>query len=220
MSFSFAFRLSSYFTDRLVYQSQSIHNKDLKVILRNGNCLLDSGRANYSFGSLHLAFQHVFFATKLKHKKPKNALILGFGAGSIAHILQKDLQFECPLTGVEIDKEVLNLARRYFNLEKINNCRVYEEDAFDFLKKNKPKFDLITVDIFQEINVPDPFQSAEFLLELKNHLSSDGSVYFNFVVDNSQQQVEFERVEKQFYGIYPEAKTYRIGESNRMLVRC
>ncbi|MBL0048118.1 MAG: fused MFS/spermidine synthase [Bacteroidetes bacterium] len=218
MDYPFLFRLSSYFFDRLVYQTHSVHNAELRVMLHHNKFILDSGRANYSFGNLHQAFQRAFAVTKLRNKSPKNALILGFGAGSIAHILQKELKFNCSITGVEIDSEVLKLAKLYFDFDKLRNCSVIEDDALHYLESSYEKFDLIAVDLFQEIDVPEQFQQTHFITLLKAHLADAGKLYFNYVLDNPLHESQFALVAERFTAVFPFAKTLVIPGGNRMLM--
>ncbi len=217
MASSFLFHLSSFFVDRLLDKSQTLYNKELSVILRNGTCMLDSGKANYSFGNLHKAFQQTFSRTKLQDKRINNVLILGFGAGSIAHILRNELKIPGSIIGVEIDAKIIEYAANYFQLKDIPNCTIVNQDAYLFLESDERVYDLITVDLFQEMDVPEVFQTETFLRMLKDHMHKDASLYFNFVVDNALQKNNFNKFEKIFYVIFPNAVTLAIMESNRVL---
>src|SRR5262245_54275891 len=62
----------------------------LEVHHVNGKYLLDTASVNYSFGGLHEVFQSAFAQFNIGRRKANNALILGFGAGSVASILQNE----------------------------------------------------------------------------------------------------------------------------------
>jgi spermidine synthase len=211
------FYLSSYFTDREIYTSQTKYNKQLKVVLSNGKYCLNSGKANYSFGNLHIAFQQVFAKTNLKEKSIKNALILGFGAGSIAHILQRELKSNCQITGVEIDAEVIHIAKTFFGLSELDNCQVIIKDARQFLEEDTNSYDLIAIDLFEEMDVPSTFCQASFLELLPSHLTSSAYLYFNFVSDTKQQKDEFLFLKKNFDQIFPDTINFEIMDSNHIL---
>jgi predicted membrane-bound spermidine synthase len=133
------FYLSSFIIEREVFCTSSPYNAELKVVLNNGTYLLNSGKANYSFGNLHRVFQKVFARTKLAEKNIKSALLLGFGTGSVAHILQHELKINCHITGVEIDSVVIKLARNYFKLTSLNDCEILsrmQKFFFKLLKKS------------------------------------------------------------------------------------
>lgn len=212
------FYLSSFIIEREVFCTSSPYNAELKVVLNNGAYLLNSGKANYSFGNLHRVFQKVFARTKLAEKNIKSALLLGFGTGSVAHILQHELKINCPITGVEIDSEVIKLARTYFKLSSLNDCEIFEQDAEVFLQTTKKKYDLIIVDVFNEIEVPDKFQQASFIEEIKNKLTPYGMVYFNFVVDTSIQAKQYTQVKQVFSEYFSNIKTYQLLDSNYIFV--
>ena len=59
----------------------------LEIYLSNGRHILDSARVNYSFGGLHAVFRKAFSQFNIRERDINSALILGFGAGSVASIL-------------------------------------------------------------------------------------------------------------------------------------
>ncbi|CAK9116570.1 unnamed protein product [Durusdinium trenchii] len=73
-------------------------------------------------------------------------LILGLGGGTCARIIQ-DLSPEAVIVGVELDAEVLRVARENFDLDALE-IEVCEMDALQFLREDKRKFDLIIDDVF------------------------------------------------------------------------
>ncbi|XP_028780423.1 eEF1A lysine and N-terminal methyltransferase-like [Neltuma alba] len=64
--------------------------------------------------------------------RPK-ALCLGVGGGALHSFLRNQLDFE--VTGVDADKEVLKVAKRYFGLEDSEFMHVVVGDAIKFVKK-------------------------------------------------------------------------------------
>ena len=56
----------------------------LEIYLSNGKYTLDSARVNYSFGGLHAVFRKAFSRFNICERDISNALILGFGTGSVA----------------------------------------------------------------------------------------------------------------------------------------
>ncbi len=157
---------------------KTLYNK-LEVNQRDGHLVLDSLHVNYSFGNLHRVFQYAFQIEKLDVSQLKEVLILGFGAGSVAHILQKELGCEANITGVEIDEEVIDLAHQYFDLQKIVHLDIKLADAFEFVKTAKPVYDLIVVDLFVDQLIPEKFDAPEFMEQLYRILVPDGTLFFN-----------------------------------------
>lgn len=162
----------------------------LEINYYKGKYLLDGEKVNYSFGSLYQIFLAAFKHYKINEKPIKNVLILGFGAGSVAHILQNDFNLNCNITGVEIDPVVLELGHKYFHIESLPNTEVFCEDAFSFLQNDTQSYDLIVVDIFIEKRVPIQFLKPEFIYLIKNRLNEGGYVFYNKMSENQFHQNE------------------------------
>jgi spermidine synthase len=154
----------------------------LEIYLSNGRYILDSGHVNYSFGGLHLVFRKAFARFNIRERDISNALILGFGTGSVASILCDEYKKDVHLTGVEKDPVVIELARKYFHIDRYKNLSLHIEDAGDFVENCNKKFDLVVVDIFVGADVPEKFWEAKFLAGLGRVLSPEGISFFNVVV--------------------------------------
>lgn len=79
----------------------------------------------------------------------RRILILGLGAGSVAR-LARALAPEASIVGVELDREVVRLARRHFELDGLG-LRVEEADARVWLERavtRAERFDAILEDVF------------------------------------------------------------------------
>jgi spermidine synthase len=126
--------------------------------------------------------QKVFSKFEIRDREIKNVLLLGFGAGSIASILQKEYKKKLKIIGVEKDPVVVDLARKYFSLGKFKDLELYTEDAYDFVRNCNNKFDMIVMDVFVDVNVPDKFLEKEFISSLGDLLSVRGILFFNLVV--------------------------------------
>ncbi len=187
--------------EKIIYSGQTEFNY-IEIKKRYNRYLLNSRNTNYSFGGLHKVFQHVFRKVPFCQSNVKNVLILGFGAGSVAHILQYELGCNCNITGIEIDKEVVNLAKRYFYMNNLKRTNVIIADALEFVNSCDMLFDIIVVDIFIDHKVPDKFNTIDFLSSLKKLLSTAGKVYFNrlcYDYSSKQQNIHFEVYFKQVF---------------------
>lgn len=151
----------------------------LEVNKRHGRYVLDSEHVNYSFGELHKVFQKAFRHTNRDISSFNKALLLGFGAGSVAHILQQESGFEGIITGVEIDPKVIELGGEFFGLNKAKNLRLEICDAFDFVFIEQQKYDLIVVDLFIDHFIPEKFDQKDFLTQLERLLEKGGMLLYN-----------------------------------------
>lgn len=159
---------------------------NLEVLYANGKYVLDSAHVNYSFGGLHKVFQKVFAQFEINKREIKKVLILGFGTGSVASILQEEYKKEIKITGVENDEVVIELAEKYFSLNKYKNLTLHREDAYEFVFRCNQRFDLIVIDIFIDLNVPEKFTEEKFISQTGNLLSEKGILFFNLVIHNEK----------------------------------
>ena len=191
---NFITQISSYFYPVTIEKREGVHLPLLEVNLRNGKYLLDGKKVNYSFGSLHILFASAFEYHKIHQRDIKNVLILGFGAGSVAQILQKELLLNCKITGVEMDPVVLELANRYFDLKSLQNTQVVCDDALHFVTHDTNMYDLIVIDLFIERRVPKAFLSKYFIQRVKQRMNPGASIFYNRINDNTYQEEETKKL--------------------------
>jgi len=82
----------------------------------------------------------------LPEKRRRRILILGLGGGSVARIARA-LAPKAAITGVELDPEVVRLAREHFDLDALG-VRVEIADALAWLEKARGHYDAILEDVF------------------------------------------------------------------------
>jgi len=152
----------------------------LSVYLDKGKLKLYTEETNYSFGQLHRVFQNALKGIVYKEKEDSKILILGFGAGSIASIIRQELNIKSPMIGVELDKVVLDLYKRYFSTTH-TNLSIVHTDAFKFVTQSQDKFDLILIDLFVDQELPEFCTSSEFMKGVAAILDVTGTVVFNTI---------------------------------------
>lgn len=212
--------IKSFFDDKTIEKTSSQINPYLEIKKEKGKYILNSKNVNYSYGGLHKAFQKIFKKINLKEEKIKDVLILGFGAGSIASILLDEYKFDCQITGVEKDLKVIELAKKYFEVEKFSGLKIHIADANDFLLKNKNTFDLVIVDLYIDYEVPPEFETIQFLKNLKEAINTDGLLIFNKLIYNHSSKKSAIQLVDRFNEIFGEIDIYKIrnGLTNWMLV--
>jgi spermidine synthase len=171
----------SYFYPVTIELTSSNWNPVLEVVLYCGKFSLNSENTNYSHGTLHTLFEKTFRRLNLDWTRINSALILGFGTGSIATIIDK-YKHECIIEGVEIDKKVLDLGEKYFHNDLLKNVTIYCTGADKYLENCRKKFDLIIIDVYLDMIVPAELEKEEFLMDVKNSLNPGGMVIFNKAV--------------------------------------
>ena len=174
----------------------------LEVIRQDNKLVLNAPHTNYSYGSLHEVFRNAFQQIHPDFQEIKNVLILGFGAGSVAWILQKENRCACQITGVEVDAAVIALAKKYFRLDRIKNLNLHIADAADFISVDTNRYNLIVIDLFLDHRTPEKFLTAGFLESLQEHLLPQGIILFNYLLydfEAREKSIEFEKNFRYFF---------------------
>jgi spermidine synthase len=207
-------KLFSYFIPINVFKKNSLISKSLEVTWNNGELVLDSKNTNYSYGSLQRilrkGLKYIGFD---RIKKFESILILGVAGGSVVKTLVEELKFNGQITGVEIDEDVVEIANKYFKLSEIKNLDLIVDDAFEFVLKTKEKYDLIIIDIFQDIKMPN-FLFEDFFINRVNFLlKRDGFILFNTMVINEKDRIRNLDYKKKFNGnfslrMYPKVEAH------------
>ena len=92
---------------------------------------------------------------------------------------------ELAIDGVEIDKKVIEVAEKYFELNN-PSLKVYNEDGRIFLKNSNKKYDIIIVDAYtRAIYIPWTLTTQEFWQLVEDSLKPGGIVGVN-VADFSE----------------------------------
>lgn len=182
-------KLLSYIIPVNLYKTDSVISKSIEINLYNGELVMDSRNANYSYGSLQRVLR--FGLKKIdfeKIREMQDILVLGLAGGSVVKTLVDEVNFTGSITGVDIDSEIIKIANTYFELDKIPNLRVIIDDAQKFVKQREQKYDLIIVDIFQDRNMPGFLFEKSFADDLKALLYKNGVILFNTMKTNPKDE--------------------------------
>ncbi len=126
-----------------------------------------------------------YWMAMLPSEKPSNALLLGLGAGTLAHLLSRHFP-EIPIVGVDNDPDLLAFARDHFNLD-LPNLEVVVADAFDYVARCERRFDYVAIDLFVGSAFERRILSRRFLRRLHSLASADGEVAFNLYRDRRSE---------------------------------
>ena len=207
----------SYFYRIVVEKTTSAYNPGLIVAIQDGKYVLNSKNANYSFASLHRVFQQALAKIEWSKKSINSVLVLGCGAGSIPAIIYNELNLKPKIDAIEIDEKVIELGNKYFGLGQYTNLNIIITDASNFVKTTNKKYDLILVDLFKGINVPDKFLAPPFFELLKNLVTNDGEILINFVAYNYETKQQEKEIGEKLIKIFPtHTKVYQFEYMNRI----
>ncbi|XP_010423558.1 PREDICTED: methyltransferase-like protein 13 [Camelina sativa] len=158
---------------------------------------------------------------KLK-SRPK-ALCIGVGGGGLLSFLRIQLGFE--VTGVEIDPEVLRIARQYFGLEESSAC-VHVEDGIEFLKRcssscGDAKFDALMVDLDSTDPIhgmtapPVEFVAQDVLLAARTLLVPSGVFVINVIPPN---KAFYQELQDKFRHVFTELYEIDVGNGENFVL--
>ena len=205
----------SYIIRIVVDKTTSEYNPELIVAIQNGKYVLNAKNANYSFASLHRVFRQAL--SKVELKNIKNVLVLGCGAGSIPTIIYDELKHNPKIDAVEIDEKVIELRNKYFGLDCYANLNIIIEDANNFIVTCSERYDLILVDLFKGIDVPEEFLTSQFFTKLKDLVKINGEILINFVAYNYETKEKAKNIEEDLKKIFPKfSKSYHFEYINRV----
>lgn len=174
---------------RLVRRS-SEHHAFLEVSIVRGRTVLDGATVNYSFGGLHEVFAEAFERLDVARRDLRSVLLLGLGAGSVVQLLRRDCGVKAPITALEIDPVMVEIAREHFGLSRWSNLEVVTADAVAWVEGSSRRFDLVVVDLFDEAQIPAACRTPGFLLRLRDRLAAGGMLVFNVVASRPAAREE------------------------------
>ncbi len=180
-------------------EGQAVHS-----LYRPGSFLT----GNYWDGHLVLPF-----ATS--PRAPGRIAILGNGAGTVARAFGHFFPATV-VDAVEIDPELTELGRRFFDLRNAR-MRTYAEDARPWLRRSEGDYDSIIVDAYRQPYIPFYLATREFFELTRERLAPGGSVILN--VGHPPDSDELERVlGETMAAAFPDVRRYPIESTNTLLV--
>ena len=149
----------------------------------------------------------------LRPARRRRILILGLGAGSVAR-LARALAPGAEIVGVELDAEVVRLARAHFELDALD-IQVEIADALDWLKSAQGAYDAILEDVF--IGEGDAVHKPEWIPEPAHAMAwkrlAPGGIFVSNTLD------EHARVARGMRGVFSGVVSIQIEDyDNRVLV--
>ena len=100
-------------------------------------------------------------------------LEIGLGGGTTAQYLHLHMP-QADITCVEIDKEVIALATKYFGFKPDARLRAVEADGRRFFARDRGRYDVIMVDAYRGTFVPFHLLTREFFTIVKSRLTPGG----------------------------------------------
>jgi spermidine synthase len=182
---------------KVVYEADSKYNGHIKVIEYGQTIKIRVDNTDQSLNPDSPACKKLYWGKvvellQLHQPNLKRILILGFGGGTIAHLVSRTFP-QAEIYGVEIDPVMIDIANQYFHLGDIHNLHVLIEDALrvvvepDVHGLREEMFDTILVDIYVGEKYPDLGKSGNFVTAVKRLLLPGGLIIFNRIYREEHQ---------------------------------
>lgn len=169
---------------------ESAYNGVLEINWLNGKKVLDTANTNYSYGNLGKVLNKALKHTSADFRnKQAEILILGLGGGDVIHQLRNTFASEATITAVEIDPVMIEIAVNEFGMLPNSRFEIVKEDAEIFLKYATKTFDLIIVDLFHDVEIPEFVFKKSFISSIEKVLNKKGSAIFNtFIIEDAHEK--------------------------------
>ena len=189
-------------------------NGVLKVRWEKGKKILDTEHTNYSYGSLEDVLNYGLDNIPLENVN--SVLLFGMGGGCMISSLKNRYSCHAPVTAIELDPMLIDIAEKEFGVVQSKNLSILETDAYQYITETKDTFDLIIIDIFIDLLVPEKFYKPEFWDAMTKVVNLNGFVLFNTGIDLTEEQVNT------FLDTLPDCFLYQVMfevfESNTLII--
>jgi len=197
---------------RTVYKTTSKISGEIEVKEQLGQYTLHVQGMLQSGGVARGTWKKAFKKFTIYNLQFTNILVLGLGGGTVVGLI-KSRWPKAKIIGIEIDPEIVKIGKNYFGLDEINNLKIINADAIDWVETcfndlnhcNK-KVDLIIVDLYLGDKFPKKAESEEFLRNLKKLLAKNGMVVFNRLRIPQMDLTRFEKRLRKHFSIIQTVK--------------
>ena len=207
------------FSNKIIYRYSSPVSGNIEVRDYMGKPVLMVEGVPQSGGLVFDILKKAVKALPNLNKMP-NVLILGLGGGTVVHLLKKRWP-GARITGVELDPNIVTVARTYFGLDQVEGVKIVVGDAYKLVTKKdseikKVDYDLIFVDLYLGDNPPDFVFDQKFLTELQSMLKNKGVLMTNCLM-NTEGQAKIGGLTQVIKRLFARTKSIRVA-SNELII--
>ncbi len=110
---------------------------------------------------------------------PHSVLLIGLAAGTVSDLYTK-VYGPLPITGIELDPQIIDVGRHYFGMNQPNLTAI-AADGRRWLQQQpiSTTWDLVAIDAYRPPYIPFHLTTVEFFTLVHSHLSEQGAVAIN-----------------------------------------
>lgn len=177
----------------------------LHVSIKKGRLMLSTDLTIYSWDDKYMNYVWGFQKLNWQKIHLKKGLLLGMGLGAVPYILESRFDTSIPFTAIEIDPDVVRLAKKYSLIRLKTVPQVICSDASSAVFGLKDSYDLIVIDICKEDFIPEAFESEAFIRQIKELLTDGGIVMYNRFYSTFKDHFRTDRYFKNvFLKVFPQ----------------
>jgi len=212
--FNIVYNTSSKFSDIWVYDNDK--ERCLTFEKPGFNTITQSCMAleNNKVSMLH--YQTMILGALYLNPNPSKILMLGLGGGNLLQYIKNAAPNYNRFDIVEIDPEVYQVAKKFFNLKEDRKTKVIIQDGEKYILdaiRQKKYYDLIILDISLDKNASESLISPLILNKLKKILHpKKGVMAINTFSDSKSYKEDSDNVFKVF------GKFYNLSNGNRVIL--
>lgn len=148
--------------------------------------------------------------------EPKRVLVVGLGGGTLPRFLHRYFP-DAVIDAVDIDPEVVHVAREYFGFRDSKTLRAHIADGRRFIEETREPYDVIFLDAFGARNVPTHLTTREFLQAVRKALKPEGVVVGN--VWSGEFNPLYGAMVRTYYDVFDVVRVVPVhGAGNRMVL--
>lgn len=208
---------------RVLYEGRSAYNSLIVTQGRDGLRTLrfEPGGARQSVvdprDPTHLALPYLKAALigLALCEAPRRVLIVGLGGGTLPRFLRHYYP-EALIDVVDIDPDVVRVAREYFAFREDPGLRVHVADGRSYVERVHEPYDLVFLDAFDAHSVPTHMTTQEFLAAVRRAVREDGVVVGNLW--NSAHNALYAPMVRTYRSVFEAVRIVRVREDVNHIV--
>lgn len=111
-------------------------------------------------------------------EQPALCCLLGLGGAGVVHALAPYLD-STQIVVVENNPEVIDIAKTYFMTTQIEQLKIVQQDALEYVKTCSTRFEHLMIDLFDAQSFPPALNNYDFFKRCQRVLSKNGTLAIN-----------------------------------------
>lgn len=200
--------------DELIYETKTKYGRYQVVdMLYNGReaRILFIGNREAAFSGIPLDGEHELLFDYIQRLyeitstiRPKKLLIIGGGVYTLPMAIFRTLP-DVEMDVVEIDEGLNDIAEAFFGFQKDRRINIINQDGSEFLKNTSKKYDMIILDAFSGLEIPDSMKNKHTTQLIESSLNPNGIIAMNVI---SSYRGRNSKLIKEFYYSHEELYTH------------